>query len=253
MFAVETYQVSHVLRAVRAGSSLPVVVDSPVGKQIVKLRGAAHGTSALVAEIIVAELAETLGLSVPARALVWFDEHLVSDDRNDELAALLVASRGLNLGFQWLEGARDLRAIDVGAIDRGTASVIFWLDWLVMNPDRTVRNPNILISHGLPWLIDHGSALGFHHQWSAVTEDSPRKLIKLETHVLRQRASGLSECDEALTARVSRDALRRALAAVPDDFLRTMRPQDAGAAALARRREAYVSFLWKRLRSPHPG
>ncbi len=241
-----------VLSAIRSGNSLPVLVDTPAGTHIVKLRGAAHGTSALVAEVVVAGLAETLELNVPARALVVFGDTLVSDDRNDELAQLLAASRGLNLGFQWLPAGRDLRPADVASIDRETASAILWLDWLVMNPDRTVRNPNILISHGLPWLIDHGSALGFHHQWSAVTEDSPARPFPLETHVLRSRATRVAAIDPSLTARMTREALRNAVAMVPDDFLRTMRPRDATAAALVRRREAYVSFLWKRLKSPRP-
>lgn len=241
------------LSALRSGSSLPVIVDTPAGKHVVKLRGAAHGTAALVAELVVAELAETLGLNVPARALVRFDDQLESDDWNDELAHLLAASRGLNLGFQWLPAARDLRPVDVDSVDTDSASAILWLDWLVMNPDRTVRNPNILISHGRPWLIDHGSALGFHHHWSAVTEDSPGKPLALDSHVLRRRATRIADLDAPLTARVTREALRQALSAVPDDFLRTMRPQDAGATALARRREAYVSFLWKRLKSPRPG
>jgi hypothetical protein len=51
---------------------------------------------------------------------------------------------------------------------------------------------------------------------------------------------------------MTREALRRALDTVPDDFLRTMRPDDSTASALARRREAYVSFLWKRLKSARP-
>jgi hypothetical protein len=249
---VELYHAPRVLSAIRKGSSLPVVVHTRAGQYVVKLRGAAHGTAALVAEVVVAELAEALGLSVPARALIVVGEDLVSDDRNDELAQLLLASRGVNLGFQWLPAAHDLGPSEAAAIDETTASAVLWLDWLVMNPDRTDRNPNILMSHGMPWLIDHGSALGFHHQWSAVTEDSPGKAIVLDTHVLRRRATRVAALDPALTSLMTRDVLRGALAVVPDDFLRTMRPQDSTAASLARRREAYVTFLWKRLKSPRP-
>ena len=32
--------------------------------------------------------------------------------------------------------------------------------------DRTWRNPNLLVWHGDIWLIDHGAALYFHHDWS---------------------------------------------------------------------------------------
>jgi hypothetical protein len=247
---VQSYRVSHVLAAIRGGDSLPVVADTPAGPFIVKLRGAAHGTAALAAELIVAAIAEHIGLGVPARALIALADDLVSDDRNDELAQLLAASRGVNLGFQWLADARDLGPRDVEAIDDDTAARILWLDWLVMNPDRSAANPNILLSHGGVWLIDHGSALGFHHRWEAVTEASPGKPARLSAHVFRSRLPRLPSIDAAVAPLVTRDLLRHAAASVPDDFLRTMRPADDTPARLARRREAYVAFLWKRLQAP---
>jgi HipA-like protein len=249
--AMNTYRVRRILAAVRSGNSLPVIADTPAGPFIVKLRGAAHGTAALVAEIVVAELAEAIGLGVPARALIEFQSDLVSDDRNGELARLLVASRGLNLGFQWLADARDLRS---GHLEEGvrpdTAARILWLDWLVMNPDRTDANPNILRSHGGVWLIDHGSALGFHYRWDSVTEESPLRPARLSAHVFRSQRPALASTDALLAPLVTRDRLEKALASVPDDFLRAMRPDDDTPARLARRRQAYVAFLWKRLRGP---
>jgi hypothetical protein len=137
---VETYRAARVLSAIRSGSSLPVVVDTPAGRHIVKLRGAAHGTAALVAEIVVAELAERLGLNVPARAFLILDDALVSDDRNDELADLLTRSRGLNLAFQWLPAAHDLRPDDARVIDEDTASAVVWLDWHPHHPSRRIAH-----------------------------------------------------------------------------------------------------------------
>ena len=242
-----------VLVPLRRGNSWPVIADTAAGPFVIKLRGAAHGTAALVAEILVAGIAERIGLQVPARALVLCADDLRSDDRNDELAQLLSASRGLNLGFQFLQDAHDLRPQDAGQIDDETAVRILWLDWLTMNPDRTDRNPNILMSFGRPWLIDHGSALGFHYTWAAVTEASPLKPFPLTTHVLRTRADRIAGMHETLRSQLSRDAIRAAVAAVPDDFLQTMRPEDSGQAALFRRREAYVAFLWKRVRKAQIG
>mgnify|MGYP003694533379 CR=1 FL=1 len=51
---------------------------------------------------------------------------------------------------------------------------VLWLDALVMNPDRTPDNPNVLVAEGRSWLIDHGAALPFQYSWGTVTEDSPR-------------------------------------------------------------------------------
>jgi hypothetical protein len=123
-----------------------------------------------------------------------------------------------------------------------------WLDGLVQNPDRTVKNPNLLWSHNQLWLVDHGAALGFQHDWPAVTEASPRSgRWSVTGHVLRSRASRVVAMDEPLAARVHRGALEAALDSVPDDFL-----VEDGGEALRRRRAAYVAFLWKRLTSPRP-
>ncbi len=97
---------------------------------------------------------------------------------------------------------------------------VVWLDGLVQNPDRTAKNPNMIWSHGQLWLIDHGASLGFHHDWSLVTEDSPRRRgWNVSNHVLSPRATRLSLVDEALATRVDRQTLESAVEEVPDDFL----------------------------------
>src|SRR6185436_14425534 len=109
---VRTLSATRVLAGPRRGSSRPVVVATEDGERFVKLRGAGQGTAALVAEVIVAELAAALGLRVPARSVVTLAPDTPSDDKNDELADLLAASVGENLGFAPLPGARDFAAGD---------------------------------------------------------------------------------------------------------------------------------------------
>src|SRR5947209_7211063 len=150
-----------VLAADHGGSSWPVLVESHRGVWFTKLRGAGQGTGALVAEIIVAELAECLGLRVPARALVDIPPDIESLNRRDELRDLLTASVGLNLGIAYLDGARMFIAADATRVSSDDAAAIVWLDALVMNPDRTARNPNMMWWRERLWLIDHGVALGF--------------------------------------------------------------------------------------------
>ena len=48
---------------------------------------------------------------------------------------------------------------------RELASSIVWLDAYITNLDRTARNTNMLMWHRRLWLIDHGAALYFHHDW----------------------------------------------------------------------------------------
>ena len=249
---MKTYSATRVLSSDRKrGSSWPIVVETNAGRFFTKLRGAAQAPAALVAEVIVAEIAEALGLRVPARSLILLDEEIEREDRHEELGDLLGASGGLNLGFDFLDRAVDFRPEDVARVSVDEASMIVWLDWFVMNPDRNLHNPNMMFWKDELWLIDHGSALMFHHAWSAVREDSPRRnRFSLEAHVLAERATHIMGWDPLLAERLDRDVIRAAVEAVPDEFLRPLLPQAASTDQLARRREAYIAFLWKRLKPP---
>jgi hypothetical protein len=253
-----TLQALKLVAADRRGSSWPIVVETASGRWLVKLRGAAQGTGALVAEMIVADLARALDLATPGQAFLRVEPDLPVDDsnrdlRHGELWDLIRRSAGVSLGFQLLAAARDLVPADIAGLDRALASRIVWLDGLVMNPDRTARNPNLLIHGGHPVLIDHGAALSFQHDWEAVTENAPRRanLPGHLPHVLATRASLVADLDASLAGRITRPLLEAAAAAVPDDFLAPLLPAPTPA-AIERRRHAYVAFLWKRLRAPRP-
>jgi hypothetical protein len=250
---MQVHHVRRVLATKPRGSSWPLLVDTDAGRSFAKLRGAGQGMAALVAEVVVAGLAEALGLRVPRRSLIVVDSATECEDRDPELLDLVAASHGANLGFEVLTGARDLRPEDVGAVSNDEASIVVWLDWLVMNPDRTLRNPNLLLVGDRLWLIDHGAALPFHHNWRAVAEDSPtRATFAFSSHVLCGRATELAGWDRVLTPKLDRDAIRAAVDAVPDEFLAPLLPPAAPSTAFTRRREAYGAFLWKRLKAPRP-
>jgi len=233
----------------RRGSSRPIVVETAEGPFLTKLRGAAQGTAPLVAEIVVAQLADALGLNVPRRALVALDDDLECADRDSELTRLLAASRGLNLGFRLLEDARAIRSDDLERASDALACAVLWLDALVMNRDRTSRNPNMLVSARRVWLVDHGAALPFQYDWRRVTEDSPRAGYPLAGHLFGSRAERLREWDARLASRLSRAVVEAAVAEVPDSFLE---PLLSRGVSLERRRRAYQAFLWKRLKPPRP-
>lgn len=237
-----------------------MLVETAAGKRLVKLRGAAQGAGVLVAELIVAELAEVLGLPVLPRGLVFLKPDTPTDDKNDELADLLAASVGLNLAFPMLVGARDATAADLLRLASVEQAAVLWLDRFVMNPDRSERNPNILVSGEDWYLIDHGAALRFQYNWSAVTEATPRALNgPPQPHVFEAiaRSHGWVNWDAAFAKRITREVLQRAVASVPTTFLASLLPITLQSAptklrndAIARRRAAYVAFLWKRLAAP---
>jgi HipA-like kinase len=241
----------------RRGSSRPIVVETDAGPCLVKLRGAAQGTGPLVAEIIVGAIAEALGLAVPARYLVSLSADIDVPERDAELRDLMAASIGVNLGFAYLAGARDLTPAEIDDVNADDRAAILWLDRFVMNPDRTTRNTNLLWWEHRLWLIDHGAALGFQYDWSAVSEASTRsQSVEFEPHLFAAAVSPdeLREWDSVFASRLTRDALEAAVADVPDTFLLPLLTTggDSGnvETALIRRRAAYVAFLWKRLKAP---
>ena len=253
---MRTTDARRVLSADRRGSSWPVLVETSDGLRFTKLRGAAQGTAPLVAEVIVAALAEMLGLNVPARTIVRIEPDVPSADRHDELRDLLNRSVGENLGFAYLDGgamidagAADARAVD--SISSDDAASIVWLDALVMNPDRGAHNSNMMRWHDRVWLIDHGAALGFQYAWDQVTEDSPRAPWRPpHLHVLASRVADLDSWDEILAPRLTRDVIQAAVDDVPDSFLLPLVGAMRDLETLRRRRAAYVAFLWKRLAAP---
>lgn len=236
-----------VIQAYRRGSSSPVAVATEAGTYVTKLRGAGHGPLALVAEVIVGELAIALGLPVPARAVIELPEDVPSLDRNDELRDLLTRSAGENLGFLRIDGARDPRPEELARVGADFARRVLWLDAWVMNLDRSSANPNLIVAGQNLWLIDHGSALPFHHDWDGVDEDEPRATpFAFERHLFAASAPELRAVDAELSASITREVLREAAEAVPASFLEAAYPGEDP----RRLRASYVAFLWKRLKAP---
>ena len=203
-----------------------------------------------MAEVIVGALADQFGLAVPRRAVIHLAPTTPSDDANDELADLLRASWGDNLGFEYLDRAHPIHPTDLTFVDQVWATQVRWLDWLVQNPDRTPSSPNLLVRGARGWLIDHGAALPFHYDWAAVSEQSPLRQ-EAPGHLLAAWATELSVWDPIMTGLLAREDLEAAVEAVPDSFLAPLLPPPVTPDRLARRRAAYVAFLWKRLKAPH--
>jgi hypothetical protein len=136
-------------------------------------------------------------------------------------------------------------------------SALLWLDRLVLNPDRTVRNPNLIWWSDRVWLIDHGASLRFQYAWHRVSEASPREPGRTrQPHLFESSVADLASIDGKMASLLTRDALESAVARVPDGFLMplTGAPVDDALAgpSTTRRRAAHVAFLWKRLKPPRP-
>jgi hypothetical protein len=236
------------VQPLREGGSLPAIVDTAEGLYVVKFRGAGQGPKALIAEVIVGILAQRLGLPVPQIVAIEIDEAFGRAEPDPEIQEVLRASHGINIGMRYLDGAFNFDALAASdLIDGRLASDIVWFDAFTTNPDRTHRNPNILICERKPWLIDHGAAIYGHHAWGAVDEArtaSPFPLIR--DHVLLRAATDIDGADQRLGERITPELLADVLQLVPDPLL--MDPVIAGEfvspdAARAR----YRDYLLQRL------
>ncbi|MFJ9038179.1 HipA family kinase [Streptomyces sp. NPDC102406] len=241
--------VTRYVNPLHSGGSVPGVVEADdLGTYVLKFTGSAQGVKALVAEIVVGELARRLGLRFPVLVLAHFDPAVAADEPHQEVQDLLRASAGLNLGMDFLPGAADFTPEIAAAfpVDPLEAGRIVWLDALTVNVDRTVHSSNLMVwpTFGTApprlWLIDHGAALVFHHRWDGA---APDKAYDFSHHALGGHGPDTRAADAELAPRVTEELLREVLALVPDAWLTTdfATPDEA--------RDAYVTYLLARARS----
>jgi len=245
---VRTVRAIRYLTPLREGGSVPAIVEADDdGTYVAKFRGAARGPRALVAELIAGELGRLLGLPVPQLVLIEVDAVLARSEPDPELQDLLRKSAGLNLALDYLPGALNWEPGLAPPPDRALAAAVVWFDALVTNVDRTPRNPNLLRWHRALYLIDHGAALYFHHDWPRTAADrlarSRTPFAMIRNHALLPFAGDLAAADAALAPRITEPALAAIVAQVPDDWLSGDEPPEA-------MRRGYVEHLWSRLAAP---
>lgn len=238
----------HALRYItplREGGSLPAVVETDdEGMVVLKFRGAGQGPKALIAELIAGELARTLGLPIPEIVFVELDREFARTEPDPEIQDLIRASEGLNLGSDYLPGAINYDPAAM-PVDAELASRIVWFDAFTSNVDRTARNPNLMVWHRKLYLIDHGAAMYFHHDWANAGDACEKPLALIRDHVLLPFATRLAEVDDALAALLTDAEIERIVALVPDSWL-VDEPFFDGPEAY---RQGYIDYLKRRLRA----
>lgn len=239
------------LEPLRSGGSVPAVVEADdLGTYVLKFTGSAQGRKALVAEVIVGELARELGLRVPELVLAHFDPAIAADEPHQEVRGLLDASAGLNLGMDYLSGGADFtpEVAKTFPVDAEEAGRVVWLDALTVNVDRTVHSSNLMVwpTFGTApprlWLIDHGAALVFHHRWDV---SAPQKAYDFRHHALGHYTPDVRAADAELAPKVTGELLRDVVARVPDAWLTC----EAGFETPDEVRAAYAGYLHARVRA----
>jgi len=217
--ALRSVQATRYVTPLREGGSLPGLVEADDdGLYVTKFRGAGQGVRALVAEVIVGELARRADLLVPELVTVSIDGRLGAAEPDPEIQDLIMASEGSNLGVDLLPGSLTYTPAGTWQPSPELAADVVWLDALTTNVDRTARNPNLLLWHQRMWLIDHGAALYLQHGGLDPVAHADRPFPLIADHVLLARAGSVVDADRRIRARLTPDALARAVSLVPDDW-----------------------------------
>lgn len=201
----------------REGGSMPAIVETDDGfLYVLKFRSAGQGTKALIAELIGGEIARVLGFKVPELVFIHLEDGFGRMEGDEEIQDLLKGSVGLNLGLHYLSGSITFDPIAT-EIDPLLASQIVWLDALLMNMDRTVRNTNLLWWNRELWLIDHGAALYWQHSWNNTNGSQAFSMI--QNHVLINKATALNEVDNDFSQLITPEVIANIVATIPTDWL----------------------------------
>ena len=188
-----------------------------------------------MAELIAGEIGRGLGLNIPEIVFVEVDPALGRNEPDEEIRDLLRASVGLNLALDFLPGSTMFDPAARDSVDPQLASEIVWFDAFVTNVDRTAKNPNMLYWHKKLYLIDHGAALYFHHDWESAEKFVESPFSAIRAHVLLPWADAIEKAGASLRRRLNRDTFTTILDQVPDDWLPVAK------------RAAYVDLLSRRL------
>lgn len=241
---IRTVIATRYIQPLREGGSVPAVVEADDGElYVMKFVGAAQGVKALIAELVAGEIARAVGLRLPEIVLIELDPVLGRSEPHPEIRDLIQASAGLNLALRYLPSAFAYNPLLQPPLAVELASAIVWFDAYVTNVDRTARNVNMLLWQDELWLIDHGAALYFHHDWNDYLERSRSPFAFIRQHVLIKLASQVREADARLRPLLTEERIQQIVELIPAIWL----GDENQFSSPAEHRAAYAAYLLTRL------
>lgn len=246
---LRTVRATRYVTPLREGGSLPAIVEADdLGLYVVKFRGSGQGALALVAELIAGEIARAAGLQVPELVFIEIDGVLGRNEPDPEIRDLLGASAGLNLALDYLPGATMFDPAARDSVAGPLASRIVWFDAFVTNVDRTAKNPNMLLWHKTLYLIDHGAALYFHHDWESSRRFVASPFAAVRQHVLLPWAENIEDVAPRMREKLTDNVLGAIVDQVPESWLAEPK-RSQYASLLSRRLNASSSFVEEAVRA----
>ncbi len=196
-----------------------------------------------MAELVAGEIGRALGLSIPEIIFIEIDAALGRNEPDAEIRQLLKASVGLNLALDYLPGSTTFDPAARDTVSPAEASLAVWFDAFTQNVDRTPRNANLLVWHRKLYLIDHGAALYFHHNWETMPQKIESPFPEVAHHILLPWASQIEAAAIEAHERLTPETFARILEQVPAEWLEA----DSHDLPAEQKRAVYVDFFTRRL------
>jgi len=209
---------ARLVKAFRSGSSLPVLIETDEGELfVIKWHNTGEGAIECISDWIWLNLASCLAVPVPAAEIILIPTELAEQAVDGELKELMVKSAGLNLGIRYFDSARPWRAEDWPQTLVSTRERIFLFDLLILNIDRTERNPNMLMNHHELLCIDFSASVQVRMAASgrSISEDSC--LVWLRQHPFYSQTMSYTTFQDAAAS--AAEMIPSVIAALPDGWL----------------------------------
>jgi hypothetical protein len=146
------------LKTIKSGSSLPGLVETEAGNYIVKWNGSGEGTIGSAIDWITTQLAESFAIPTAPHALIKVEEDFIEQTNYDEMRDIIAGSIGINLGVEFIHEAKPYTPQDAALLETSLKDLVFLFDVLVLNTDRTIENPNVILAHAKPYFLDFSAA-----------------------------------------------------------------------------------------------
>ncbi len=214
-----TLYAKEILREFRQGSSVPMLALASDGRQyIVKWSAGREAATGILTDFIVSRVLRPVCSFLPGVQFIHVGEDVVVHPVHQEVRELVVFNRGYNLAIDYIEGASEWKYEDGWKGSDKERSLLFLVDLLFLNIDRTQENPNILIRDGVYYPIDFSCAMSVRGLVEGVEYKRTAMLASLKRHPLY-----FDECDTAefvsRMAVVQRQDIESALADIPQELV----------------------------------
>lgn len=143
---------------IASGNSFPIIIENQGVDILVKLKAGMSGKYSLITEYIGNRLGELLELPTLTPRWIELDKELIRKNLYIEVNELIDKSLGLNIAFEYLQSARDVKKEKLHEYPSEVKNEIFLFDLMMINVDRTSDNLNLLHKNNLLISIDYESS-----------------------------------------------------------------------------------------------